>query len=91
MKAALTFLLIALVVVLGAAQATGTAPPSAGAFSPRVHVQQHAAMTSQMAGGGPTQLMMTDPMWRMMRDPAHIRAEELYQQELDRMLGRTSK
>ena len=91
MKTALAFLLIALVVVLGAALGAGTTPPSADAFSPRVHVAQHAAMTSRMAAGGPAQPMETDPMWRMMRDPAHIRAEELYQQDLDRMLGRTSK
>ena len=52
------------------------------------HTAAHAGMTQQMRAGGPVAPMRSDPMWGMMRDPAHIRAEETYQRDLDRMLGR---
>ena len=91
MKSALTILL-ALVVVVAIAAAWAPTPQSPAAASTsmgsQAHIEQHAAMTQQMTAGGPPQVMNTDPMWRMMRDPAHIRAEEQYQRDLDRMLGR---
>jgi hypothetical protein len=56
------------------------------------HIDQHARMTSQMRVAVPDARMQArmagDPMWEMMRHPAHIRAEEDYQGALDRMLAR---
>jgi hypothetical protein len=60
---------------------------------PAEHTERHARMTSQMRVTGPEARMPVrmagDPMWQMMHDPAHIRAEEEYQRQMDRMLART--
>jgi hypothetical protein len=64
----------------------------AGSGVPADHIEQHARMTSQMRAAVPGARMQArmagDPMWEMMRDPAHIRAEEEYWRGLDRMLAR---
>jgi hypothetical protein len=60
---------------------------------PAEHTERHARMTSQMRVTGPEAHMPArmagDPMWQMMYDPAHIRAEEEYRRQMDRMLART--
>jgi hypothetical protein len=60
---------------------------------PAEHTERHARMTSQMRVTGPEARMparmVGDPMWQMMYDPTHIRAEEEYQRQMDRMLART--
>jgi hypothetical protein len=91
MKAALITILIAIglaVLVAAGTWSDGRARQSVSSTPPTAHVEQHAAMTQQMRAGGPADAMQSDPMWRMMRDPVHIRAEEQYQRDLDRMLGR---
>lgn len=64
----------------------------AGSGVPVDHLGRHAQMTSQMRAARPDAQMGVrmagDPMWQMMRDPGHIRAEEEYQQGIDRMLAR---
>jgi hypothetical protein len=60
---------------------------------PVEHTERHARMTKQMRVSRPEARMRArmadDPMWQMMYDPAHIRAEEEYQRQIDRMLART--
>jgi hypothetical protein len=65
--------------------------PSSGATFD--HTERHATMTQQMRVADPDARMQTrmqaDPMWQMMRSPAHIRAEEQRQAQIDRMLARS--
>jgi hypothetical protein len=65
--------------------------PSSGAI--REHTERHARMTQQMRVADPDVRMQAwmrnDPMWQMMRSPAHIRAEEQRQAQIDRMLARS--
>lgn len=72
------------------ARPVATAQPGSGV--PAAHIEQHARMTSQMRAAVPDARMQArmagDPMWEMMRHPAHIRGEEEYQRGLDRMLAR---
>jgi hypothetical protein len=60
---------------------------------PPEHVERHATMVEQMRVADPDTRMQArmqrDPMWQMMRSPAHIRAEEERQARIDRMLART--
>lgn len=55
-------------------------------------VERHVRMTNQMrvsvADAGMRARMAGDPMWQMRFNPAYIRAEEDYQRQMDRMLGR---
>jgi hypothetical protein len=74
---------------------TAARPTTMARSSPGVpveHTERHARMTSQMRVTGPDARMPArmadDPMWQMMYDPAHIRAEEEYQRQMDRMLAR---
>jgi hypothetical protein len=59
----------------------------------REHTELHVRMTQKMRVADPDARMQTrmqaDPMWQMMRSPAHIRAEEERQAQIDRMLARS--
>jgi hypothetical protein len=75
---------------------TGERPPAVARSSagvPVEHTERHARMTKQMRVSMPDARMRArmadDPMWQMMYHPAHIRAEEQYQRQIDRMLART--
>ena len=89
-----------LIVVMGSIVALGVAadgdaqPRQPIVTMPDEHVQQHADMTEQMrsmTAGATAPHMAGSSMWQMMRDPAHIRAEEQYHRDLDRMLARPSR
>jgi hypothetical protein len=72
---------------------TGEPAAVASTGMPVEHTERHARMTKQMRVSTPDARMQArmadDPMWQMMYDPAHIRAEEEYQRQVDRMLART--
>jgi hypothetical protein len=78
-------------VVVTGERPTAVARSSTGV--PAEHTERHARMTSQMRVTGPDARMPArmadDPMWQMMYHPAHIRAEEEHQHQMDRMLART--
>ncbi|HVM55741.1 MAG TPA: hypothetical protein VM262_21330 [Acidimicrobiales bacterium] len=77
------------VVVTGERVATAAPGPSG---VPAEHTERHARMTTTMRVTAPEARMPArmagDPMWQMMYDPAHIRAEEEYHRQIDRMLAR---
>jgi hypothetical protein len=64
-------------------------PPRAVRPVPEVpieHVKAQVRMTQQMGVMARDPRMTADPSWQRMQDDAHIRAEEYYQAQLDRML-----
>ena len=92
MKGIIAVVLVGAALLLVAAPWTANAPPhptvAVLSDAANAHTPAHAGMTQQMRAGGQAGVMRSDPMWQMMRDPTHIRAEEAYQRDLDRMLGR---
>jgi hypothetical protein len=78
------------IVVTGERPAATVAGSSTGI--PAEHIERHARMTSMMRVTGPatrmSARMASDPMWQMMHEPGHIRAEEDYHRRIDRMLAR---
>jgi hypothetical protein len=74
---------------------SGTRPGVSGPASrgvPAEHTERNARMTSQMRSTPPTAgmraRMAADPTWDLMRERAHVRAEEEHHRRVDRMLAR---
>ena len=92
----------AIIVVLGAvtvlsiAMAIADERPAPTAMSGATELDlpaDHERMLGVMrAGASPQHLeqMAADPAWQELRDPAHTRHLEAYQQEVERAFGRTA-